>query len=301
MAESAPPTLDSTMTQPPLYDVTAAIVQATDVPNGVEVWMTGQAGVVVRAAGRTLYFDPYLSNNVGAVGGQPKGYLDRLVPDILDPTQLTTLDAIFCSHEHIDHTDIPGIKPLMAAAPHAKIVGSYGVRDELERGGVNLNTFVMPPTDADFSLFDNVTIHAIPSAHTADYKTEFDAQGNSRWMGYIVKLPGVTIYHSGDTVLYDGMIERLRPHTIDLAFLPINGRDFQRESPPYTLVGNLHPAEALYLAESIGARALIPMHNDMFALNRQNPALLLDAAFRRGSRQIIYYVPAGGSFVYRRA
>ena len=48
--------------------------------------------------------------------------------------------------------------------------------------------------------------------------------GRHKYLGYIVQGDSWTIYHSGDTVLYPGMVEILRQWSIDLALLPINGR-----------------------------------------------------------------------------
>ncbi len=50
------------------------------------------------------------------------------------------------------------------------------------------------------------------------------------------------VYHAGDTIAYDDMVERLRALRVDVALLPINGRDHFREAQD--VVGNLTPREA---------------------------------------------------------
>ena len=74
------------------------------------------------------------------------------------------------------------------------------------------------------------------------------------------------IYHSGDTIRYSGMEERLRPFQIDLALLPINGR-----APERRVSGNLSGPEAAQLAHAIGARWVLPCHYEMFAFNTATP------------------------------
>ena len=64
-------------------------------------------------------------------------------------------------------------------------------------------------------------------------------------MGYVVRFGRWTVYHSGDTVLYDGMVERLGAERIDVALLPINGR-----APERRVAGNLNGPEAAALAHS---------------------------------------------------
>ena len=75
-----------------------------------------------------------------------------------------------------------------------------------------------------------------------------------------------TVYHSGDTVLYDGLVEKLRPFKIDLTLLPINGR-----APERRVAGNLWGREAAWLAKEIGAKLVVPCHYDMFEFNTATP------------------------------
>ena len=76
-----------------------------------------------------------------------------------------------------------------------------------------------------------------------------------------------TIYHSGDTLLYPGLVAKLRRFApIDLALLPINGN-----KPERRVAGNLDGAEAAQLGHAIGARCVIPCHYEMFAFNTADP------------------------------
>jgi len=50
----------------------------------------------------------------------------------------------------------------------------------------------------------------------------------------VVRAGPWTLYHSGDTVRYEGMVERLAPFGVNLALLPINGR-----APERRVAGNL--------------------------------------------------------------
>jgi len=75
-----------------------------------------------------------------------------------------------------------------------------------------------------------------------------------------------SVYHSGDTVRFDGMVERLAPKGIDLALLPINGADSQRG-----VAGNLSGTEAAELAREIRAKLVVPCHFEMFEFNTAPP------------------------------
>jgi L-ascorbate metabolism protein UlaG (beta-lactamase superfamily) len=117
-------------------------------------------------------------------------------------------------------------------------------------------------------------IHAVPAAHNL---REQDDAGHERYIGIVVEVGGVTIYHSGDTLRYDGMVDILRRWEIDVALLPINGND-----PARGVAGNLDGVEAAQLAYDIGARLVVPCHYDMFAFNTASPALFVDTAQQLG-------------------
>jgi L-ascorbate metabolism protein UlaG (beta-lactamase superfamily) len=140
---------------------------------------------------------------------------------------------------------------------------------------------------------DGLKVTAIPSAH---YEHEPDEQGNPAYLGFVIELNGVTFYHAGDTIIYEGMMKYLERWEIDLAYLPINGRDWFREQQG--LVGNLNYREAAELAAQIGAKVLLPGHNDMFSGNRENPAILLDYLTSKHPRQRVHFLQAGELYYY---
>jgi len=70
------------------------------------------------------------------------------------------------------------------------------------------------------------------------------------------------VYHSGDTLWYDEMVKILKPFTVDVAFLPINGND-----PARGVAGNLNCEEAARLGKEINAKLVIPHHYDLFKFN----------------------------------
>ena len=128
-------------------------------------------------------------------------------------------------------------------------------------------------SDGDSICLGQFHLTAVPSAHE---DIERDGKGNCRCLGYVVQFGPWTVYHSGDTILYEGMLERLRRFPIDVAQLPINGR-----SPERGVAGNLSAAEAAWLGHQIGARVAIPCHYGMFSFNSARPEDFLVAAARQ--------------------
>src|SRR5690606_6532809 len=86
---------------------------------------------------------------------------------------------------------------------------------------------------------ENIRVKAIPAAHET---FEYDSTNGHRFVGYIIELNGVKMYHAGDTLVYPELVTMLKEEKIDLAFLPINGRDFFRNTR--NIVGNMDVREA---------------------------------------------------------
>jgi L-ascorbate metabolism protein UlaG (beta-lactamase superfamily) len=102
-----------------------------------------------------------------------------------------------------------------------------------------------------------------------------DEHGRVKALGYVLRFGDWSLYHSGDTLRYDGMAEKLRPFAIDVALLPINGRAPERRVP-----GNLSGPEAAQLAQDIGAKLVIPCHYEMFEFNTATPDAFADTCRR---------------------
>jgi L-ascorbate metabolism protein UlaG (beta-lactamase superfamily) len=112
-------------------------------------------------------------------------------------------------------------------------------------------------------------VHVISSAHETLKVNEL---GEHHFLGFILKLGAFTLYHSGDCVVYDGLVDRLREWNIDVALLPVNGRRERLSSRG--IMGNMNFDEAAALCRAAGIGTMIPHHFGMFAFNTADPAEL---------------------------
>jgi L-ascorbate metabolism protein UlaG (beta-lactamase superfamily) len=108
-----------------------------------------------------------------------------------------------------------------------------------------------------------IELLGIPAAHNA---VEKDESGRCRFLGFAARVENLKVYHSGDTLLHEGLVAALRPIRPDLALVPINGI-----KPERRVAGNLNGREAAGLAFAVGAKLAIPHHFDMFAFNTETP------------------------------
>jgi L-ascorbate metabolism protein UlaG (beta-lactamase superfamily) len=240
----------------------ADIASARQLP-GAHLWWLGQSGFLLHAGGNSILFDPYLSDSLTRKYERTDKPHVRVTERVLAPERLTGLDLITSSHNHTDHLDAETLGPLLKTNPQATLLIPRANRGfVLERLGKVESRLAEIDADETVTLAD-VEFTGIPAAHNT---VERDEQGGCRFLGYVARVGGLTVYHSGDTMWHEGLAPALRRFTIDVALLPINGH-----KPERGVAGNLSGIEAARLACEVGARLAIPHHFDMFAFNTEPP------------------------------
>jgi L-ascorbate metabolism protein UlaG (beta-lactamase superfamily) len=245
---------------------------ATLGPNQVLLWWLGQASFLLRGARRSVLVDPYLTPSDRRLSAPP-----------FAPSEVHSVDAVAITHEHGDHLDRECVIELARRLPDASWIAPRPIVDQLTTLGVEQGRVAGAQPGDEIDL-DGATLHAIEAHHGVQTADAYDggralSGGLVRYLGYVLDFGGPRVYHSGDTLVYEGLagaVARLRP---DVALLPINGRDFFRESAG--LVGNMSAGEAAQLAARTGADVLVPIHYDMFANNLGFPAHLVDVVLRQ--------------------
>jgi len=222
-------------------------------------WSLGQAGVIVKLAGRVVYVDPYLSPS-------PR----RLVPPLVEPGQVTHADLVVCTHDHSDHIDPGALPGIAAASPQAVFVVPPTAVDRV--AGLGIPPQRVRGLNAGHTLdVGPVTVTAIKARHEFFDRTP---DGDYPYLGYVIQASHLAAYHAGDTLVYDGLVSALRAFRLAVAWLPINGRDATRYRTG--CIGNMTYQEAVDLAGELAPSLAVPIHYDMFAHNSEDPQRFVD-------------------------
>lgn len=258
------------MIQPVLQDdaFLADVEAATQAqPEALHVWWLGQSGYLVAYNGTRLLLDPYLSDSLTEKYATTDKPHTRMTELVVAPERLTGISLITSSHNHTDHLDAQTLLPLFASNPSAQLIvpaeNVAFVKERLGEGAPVVGLAIGAST-----TLGDITLTAVPAAHEELLPC---------YAGFIVQLGPWTLYHSGDTIPYDGMEALLKPFSIDIAFLPINGR-----LPERRVSGNLWGDEAARLAKAIGAKCAIPGHYELFTFNSESPELFVQTCEELG-------------------
>ena len=230
---------------------------------GFRLWWLGQSGFLLQWQGIHVLLDPYLSDSLTRKYRETDKPHVRMTELAIDPAHLSFVDIATSSHNHTDHLDAETLGPIVARNSSVKLVIPEANRAFVaDRLKIDSATPIGLDDESSIEL-SGIRFSAIASAHET---VERDEHGRVKALGYVLQFGNWSLYHSGDTLRYDGMAEKLRSFAVDVAILPINGRAPERRVP-----GNLSGPEAAELAHDIGAKLVIPCHFEMFEFNTAAP------------------------------
>jgi L-ascorbate metabolism protein UlaG (beta-lactamase superfamily) len=235
-------------------------------------WL-GQAGFWIETGTARVLIDPYLSDSLARKYAGTANDHRRMMPPPVLPADLPRPDLVLVTHAHTDHMDPETLGPLAARFPDLPFIVP-AAREEIARARIGAGARLMTADAGDLiEPLPGLRITVLPAAHET---RETDAEGRHVFLGYGIEAGGVTIYHSGDCIPFDGLAEAVRRLRPDIALLPVNGRDAARLAAG--IPGNFTLAEAIGLARAAEATFLIPHHFGMFAFNTCDPGEIDRAA-----------------------
>jgi len=251
--------------------------------NGFHLWWLGQSGYLLQWKGKRVLIDPYLSDSLTkkyAATDKPHTRISELV---VQPAMLKNISVVTSSHNHTDHLDAETLVPVIKNNPAVQFIIPEANRSFVADRVQCDPGFPIGLNDGQSVSIDGFTFHGIPAKHN---EIDRDESGHCKYMGYVIAFGEYHIYHSGDTLWFDELIDLLQPFKIDVAILPINGNRPERK-----VAGNLDCKEAAALGKAINAACVIPCHYDLFAFNTADVNEFVEEAEKIHQR---YSIKKGG-------
>lgn len=264
-------------------------ISALTVPSGaMGYWWLGQGSAVIKLGGQIVWLDPFLDPDLDA-----RGTSRRLMEPPVAPEEVTNATVVLLTHDHRDHIDPASLPGIAAASPSAQIIAP---NPHLKRvndlvGQSDRNIFVKAGQRVRVG---GLEIIPVPAAHE---RLDEDSALGHPYLGYVLQVDGLTVYCAGDTVIYDGLVETLQEFAIDIAMLPINGRDYFRNQA--NIAGNMDFREAAELANQCRFDTVIPVHWGMFASNTVPPGSIVSYAAARAFEFHIHVPALARPWLYR--
>ena len=185
----------------------------------IELEWLGHAGFLIKNS-KVIYIDPY---------------------QIKEDSEKA--DLILLTHSHYDHCSVADMDKIVKSG--TKIIMTADCQSKITRFNVPIQMIIVEPNrELDFQ---GIKISTLPSYNIDKH---FHPKEES-WVGYVIKMNGVIIYHAGDTDFIPEM-QKLTGHSGSdkkfIALLPIGGR--------FTMTSE----EAVEAARAIKPSLVIPMH-----------------------------------------
>lgn len=257
----------------------------------IGIFYLGQVGFLLKFRGTYILIDGYLSDYVDRNCCSELVQWVRRYPAPLTGEELDFVDYIFCTHAHYDHADPDTLSVIANVNKKAKFIVPQAIVSVLEEYGISTDRIQGVCTDREYILDSDISFVAVPSAHE---ELHSDGNGGYEEVGYRFVFGNVSLYHSGDCCMYDGLTERIMD--TDILMLPINGRDYYRNRGD--IIGCFDSVEALTLAKEVRGKLLVPTHFDLYDVNAVNPAYFVDCQQRICPTQRYHIFIPGEGFIY---
>jgi L-ascorbate metabolism protein UlaG (beta-lactamase superfamily) len=194
----------------------------------------GHSAVLLALDGVSVGIDLWLSENP---------HLKEIEPDI------TSLNALILTHGHSDHA-----ADAVRLAHHygCKVFATYELAMLLKSEGLP-SAHVIPMNKGGTVAHEAISITLTQAIHSSSYqKSDGSIAYAGEACGVVVRTATESIYHAGDTALFDDIKLIAREYAPSLALLPIGD------------VLTMGPQEAAIAAKMINPKVAMPLHYNTF-------------------------------------
>jgi L-ascorbate metabolism protein UlaG (beta-lactamase superfamily) len=226
-------------------------------------WISHAGFQVTSGTGKVIYIDPWFDNPLAAMK--------------LDEVREATL--VLVTHDHFDHVG-------QAAEIVHKTSGLLVANVETAR---RLQNDAKIPSEkvCYFGHGMNIGGKLVYEGISVTMTQAFHSTETGAPCGYIVRLEdGTTIYHAGDTGIFESMKTFGELYQIDIAMLPIGS------------VFTMDPVQAARATKMLSPKKVIPMHFKTFPILVQDPSDFIDLARKDALNVEVIRLSPGEEYTY---
>jgi L-ascorbate 6-phosphate lactonase len=231
-------------------------------PDGAACWYLGCNGFVVRSAETTIYVDPYFAD------GDPPN-LVRMVPVPVDPAAATDCDAVFATHEHVDHFHPPSYGPLVEDCGATLYAPGACFDGECDYGG----DLRAPPARRE-----RVSVGAdIPVGDFVVHVRGANDPDAAQPVSYVFEHESGTFFHAGDSRPAPAFVDVAAEFDLDvgaLAYGSIGHIAFPGEDAVRRTEWYMNENQVVEAANALALDRLVPTHWDMWKGMDADPKVL---------------------------
>ncbi len=255
-------------------------------------WL-GQAGFLICHKAWRVLIDPYLSDHLAKKYAGKRFPHRRMMPAPIDPAEISGEVTVLCTHRHSDHMDPEALPVISHNHPKSSVILPSAEQQHAQDMGIP-SAQITPINAFDtLDLYPNLSLTALPSAHE---NFKINDQGRHHYLGYILRVGRLSIYHSGDCVPFAELGDLLQQHRVDVALLPVNGRsEYLRQ---HNVAGNFHLEEAIQLCRDAQIPLMLGHHFKMFDFNTLDSSQAEAILRRHQAPPEVYLCESGVTYVW---
>ena len=218
---------------------------------------------ITTSSGKIIYIDPWFENPIGGFN--------------LEDVKGATL--ILVTHDHFDHVgQAPDIVKKTGGLLVANVETGRRLQSEFHIPAEKVCYFGYGMNIGGNLLYEGISITMTQAFHST-------ASGAP--CGYVIKLEdGATLYHAGDTGIFNSMKLIGEFYKIDVAMLPIGS------------VFTMDPQQAAWATKMISPKKVIPMHYKTFPILVQDTKAFVDLVKKEAPTVEVVSLDPGDEYIY---
>jgi L-ascorbate metabolism protein UlaG (beta-lactamase superfamily) len=226
-------------------------------------WLSHAGFQITSNSGKILYIDPWFENPLSAFN----------INDVKEAAM------VLVTHDHVDHVG--------QAADVVKKTGGLLVANVETARRLQSESHIPAEKVCYFGYGMNIGGNLLYEGISVTMTQAFHSTATGAPCGYIIKLEdGTTIYHAGDTGLFDSMKVFGELYKIDVALLPIGS------------VFTMDPLQAAWAVKMISPKKVIPMHYKTFPILIQDPKAFVDLTKREAPNVEVVALNPGQEYTF---